>query len=189
VRYLGLSEVNADQLRRAHGVHPIAAVESEYSLWTREVEVVAPVMAELGISLVGYAPLGRGFLTGTLDVTALGSEDFRSRNPRFQGEGGRANLRIVEVVRAVADRLEVAPAQVALSWVYTQEDRLGVTIVAIPGTKKPERGEQNVAALDIVLDAEALADLDPLGDMVVGERYGPGSVGGSRAGAGRTAAA
>jgi aryl-alcohol dehydrogenase-like predicted oxidoreductase len=180
VRFLGVSEVTAEELRRAHAAHPIAAVQTEYSLWTRDAERVTPVMAELGIGLVPYAPLGRGFLTGTVDRAQLDPRDFRASNPRFQGEAGDANQRIAGAVRAVADRFGAAPAQVALAWVYAQAPRLGVPIVAIPGTTRPERVAENVSALGVTLDAQALADLALLGDMVVGDRYGPGSVGGPR---------
>lgn len=185
VRQLGVSEVTADELRRAHAVHPIAAVQSEYSLWTRDVEQVTPVMAELGIGLVAYAPLGRGFLTGTVDRAALDSKDFRRRNPRFQGAAGEANQRIADVVAQVAERLGATPAQTALAWVYAQASRLGIPVVTIPGTRRPERVDENLAALDIVLDDTALAELSPLGELVRGDRYGPGSVG-ARTAAGAT---
>ncbi|HET9118313.1 MAG TPA: aldo/keto reductase, partial [Pseudonocardiaceae bacterium] len=171
VRHLGLSEVSADELRRANAVHPITAVQSEYSLWERDVEQVTPVMAELGIGLVPYSPLGRGFLTGTIKPAELGPKDFRANNPRFQGEAGEANERIADAVRQVAQRLGVTAAQVALAWVYAQAERLGVSIVAIPGTTRPERIDENLAALDVVLDEQAHAELDPLGDLVVGDRY------------------
>jgi aryl-alcohol dehydrogenase-like predicted oxidoreductase len=177
VRYLGLSEVTGELLRRAHAVHPISAVQSEYSLWTRDVEAVTPVMAELGVGLVPYSPLGRGFLTGALDRAALADSDFRRRNPRFQGEAGEANEKIAQAVREVAERIGAAPAQVALAWVYAQAERLGVPVVTIPGTKRPERLEQNLGALDVTLDAEALGTLDPLGDIVQGARYAPGNFG------------
>jgi aryl-alcohol dehydrogenase-like predicted oxidoreductase len=171
VRYLGLSEVGGDLLRRAHAVHPITAVQSEYSLWTRDVEAVTPVMAELGIGLVPYSPLGRGFLTGTLDLTALDDKDFRGFNPRFRGDAGQANQAIVAAVRAVAERHGVTPSQVALAWVYEQSERLGVPVVPIPGTKRVKWLEQNVAALDVELTADDLAELDPLAQKVVGARY------------------
>jgi len=171
VRYLGLSEVSADLLRRAHSVHPITAVQSEYSLWTRDAEAVAPTMAELGIGLVPYSPLGRGFLTGTLDLTTLDERDFRSRNPRFAGDAGRSNQAIVAAVRSVAERHAVAPAQIALAWVHAQSERLGIPVVPIPGTKRTRWLEENVAALDVELTAEDLAELDPLGEQVVGARY------------------
>lgn len=171
VRYLGLSEVTADLLRRAHGVHPIAAVQSEYSLWTRDVELVAPVMAELGVGLVPYAPLGRGFLTGAVQTETLDANDFRARNPRFIGEAGERNQAIAATVRAVADRLGVLPVQVALAWVYAQAPRLDVAVVPIPGTRHVARLDQNVASLSVDLDADALAQLQPLSDMVMGGRY------------------
>lgn len=171
VRFLGLSEVDGDLLRRAHAVHPITAVKSEYSLWTRDVEQVTPVMAELGIGLVPYSPLGRGFLTGAVNTDALDPNDFRARNPRFTGEAGRHNQAIAETVAAVAGRLGALPAQVALAWVYAQAPRLGVSVVPIPGTRSPVRLEQNVAAVDVRLDDDALRQLTPLSDAVVGGRY------------------
>jgi aryl-alcohol dehydrogenase-like predicted oxidoreductase len=172
VRYLGVSEFDEDLIRRAHAVHPITALQSEYSLWTRDVEAVAPVLAELGIGLVAYSPLGRGFLTGTVDRGSLDAGDFRARNARFQGEAGDANEAIARTVRDVAAEAGAAPAQVALAWVYAQSDRLGVPIIPIPGTKRVKWLEQNVAALDVHLDDAALARLQPLGTQVSGERYG-----------------
>ena len=171
VRHLGLSEVDGDLLRRAHAVHPITAVQSEYSLWTRDVEAVTPVMAELGIGLVPYSPLGRGFLTGAIKPETLSANDFRSNSPRFSGEAGQHNQAIADTVRAEADRLGLLPAQVALAWVYAQAPRLGVPIVPIPGTRNPERLDQNAAAADVTLDEEALSRLRPLADNVMGERY------------------
>ncbi|HEY3631855.1 MAG TPA: aldo/keto reductase [Jatrophihabitantaceae bacterium] len=172
VRYLGLSEVDNDLLRRGYAVHPIAAVQSEYSLWTRDVETtVAEAMRELGVGLVPYSPLGRGFLTGTVDMSVLGTDDFRNRNPRFAGGAADANQAVADAVRAVAQRKGVAPAQVAIAWVYAQSERLGVPVAPIPGTKRIKWLEQNVAALDVVLDADDLAALDPLAAQVVGARY------------------
>ncbi len=172
VRYLGLSEVTDDLLRRAHAVHPITAVQSEYSLWTRDVEQDAiGAMRELGVGFVPYSPLGRGFLTATVDLSTLDDRDFRRRNPRFAGEAGRANLAIVDAVRSVAGAQGVAPAQVALAWVYAQASRLGVSLAPIPGTKRVKWLEQNVAALDITLTADQLAALDPLAAQVTGARY------------------
>ncbi len=172
VRHLGLSEVDSALLRRAYAVHPISAVQSEYSLWTRDVETtVLDALRELGVGLVSYSPLGRGFLTATLDLTSLGDKDFRSRNPRFAGEAGAANLAIVEGVREVADAKGVAPAQIALAWVSAQAERLGVPVAPIPGTKRVKWLEQNVAALDVELSADELAVLDPLAQQVVGARY------------------
>jgi len=172
VRYLGLSEVDDALLRRAHAVHPITAVQSEYSLWARDPETtVLDALRELGIGLVAYSPLGRGFLTGTVDVAALDARDFRSRNPRFAGGGAAANQAIADAVRAVAEARGVAPAQIALAWVHGQGARLGIPVAAIPGTKRPKWLEQNVAALDLTLTDQELAVLDPLGDQVVGARY------------------
>jgi aryl-alcohol dehydrogenase-like predicted oxidoreductase len=157
VRYLGLSEVDNALLRRAYAVHPIAAVQSEYSLWARDPETtVLEALRELGVGLVPYSPLGRGFLTGTVDLASLDAKDFRTRNPRFTG---------------VAEAKGVAPAQVALAWVYAQQERLGVPLAPIPGTKRVKWLEQNVAALDITLSGSDLAVLDPLGAQVVGARY------------------
>jgi aryl-alcohol dehydrogenase-like predicted oxidoreductase len=172
VRYLGLSKVNDELLSRAHAVHTITAVQSEYSLWTRDVERDAiGAMRELGVGFVPYSPLGRGFLTATVDLGTLDTSDFRRRNPRFNGQAGQQNLAIVDAVRSVADAKGVAPAQVALAWVYAQADRLGVPLAPIPGTKRVKWLEQNVAALDIWLTADELAVLDPLAAQVTGARY------------------
>ncbi|MEO6886526.1 MAG: aldo/keto reductase [Jatrophihabitantaceae bacterium] len=172
VRHLGLSEVDDVLLRRAHAVHPITAVQSEYSLWTRDPETsVVPALRELGVGLVSYSPLGRGFLTGTVDRNALDATDFRSHNPRFSGAAGEANQAIADAVAAVAARKGATSAQVALAWVHGQATRLGIPIVAIPGTKRIKWLEQNVAAMGVLLDADDLAVLDPLGDAVVGARY------------------
>jgi aryl-alcohol dehydrogenase-like predicted oxidoreductase len=175
VRYLGVSEFDAGLIRRAHAVHPITALQGEYSLWTRnEVEQVAPVLAELGIGLVAYSPLGRGFLTGTVDRGTLDDRDFRARNARFQGAAGDANEAIAQTVREVAAEAGAEPAQVALAWVSAQSARLGIPIVSIPGTKRVKWLEQNVAAQDVHLDEAALARLDALAAQVAGDRYGRG---------------
>jgi aryl-alcohol dehydrogenase-like predicted oxidoreductase len=172
VRYLGLSEVDSALLRRACAVHPITAVQSEYSLWARDPETtVLDALREHGVGLVPYSPLGRGFLTGTVDVGSLDARDFRVRNPRFTGEAWHANQAIADAVRAVAEARGVAPAQVALAWVHGQGERLGVPVVPIPGTKRIKWLEQNVAALDLTLTPAELAVLDPLGGRVVGARY------------------
>jgi aryl-alcohol dehydrogenase-like predicted oxidoreductase len=172
VRYLGLSEVDSGLLRRAYAVHPITAVQSEYSLWCRDPETtVLDALRELGVGLVPYSPLGRGFLTGTVDVASLDAKDFRSHNPRFTGSAVEANQAIADAVRRVADAKGVTPAQVALAWVQGQGERLGIPVVPIPGTKRVKWLEQNVAALDVVLTPDDLAVLDPLGDQVVGARY------------------
>ncbi len=172
VRHLGLSEVDDDLLRRAYAVHPIAAVQSEYSLWTRDPETtVLAAMRELGVGLVPFSPLGRGFLTGTLASSSFGDGDFRARNPRFVGEAGEANKAIADAVETLAARKGVAAAQVALAWVTQRSAQLGVPVVPIPGTKRVKWLEQNVGALDVELTAEDLAELDPLADRVVGARY------------------
>src|SRR6202451_3845348 len=160
VRYLGLSEVDGDLLRRAHAVHPITAVQSEYSLWTREVENDAiGAMRELGVGFVPYSPLGRGFLPARVALTTLDAKDFRTRNPRFTGDAAAANQAIVDAVRSVADAKGVAPAQVALAWVYAQPDRLGVPLAPTPGPTLIQWLEQNIAALDVTLTADELAIL------------------------------
>jgi aryl-alcohol dehydrogenase-like predicted oxidoreductase len=172
VRYLGLSEVDGDLLRRAHAVHPIAAVQSEYSLWTRDPEtVVLDALRELGVGLVPYCPLGRGYLTGQLQTDELPDDDFRRSSPRLAGESGIANRAITAAVRQVAERRGVTAAQVALAWVHGQTERLGVSVVPIPGTKRPHWIEENAKAVDVSLDADDLAILDPLADQVVGPRY------------------
>jgi aryl-alcohol dehydrogenase-like predicted oxidoreductase len=172
VRYLGLSEVDSDLLRRAYAVHPIAAVQSEYSLWARDPETtVLDALRELNVGLVAYSPLGRGFLTSTVNLDTLDEKDFRGRNPRFTGAAREANQAIADAVRAVAEAKGVTPAQVALAWVHGQGERLGIPVVPIPGTKRVKWLEENVAAVDITLTSDELAVLDPLGDQVVGARY------------------
>ncbi len=169
VRYLGLSEVTPDILRRAHAVHPIAALQTEYSLWYRDVEAdILPTARELGIGFVPYSPLGRGFLTGAVtSVDDLADNDFRRANPRFQGDNLAQNQRIVELVRELAAEKSVTPAQLALAWVLGQ----GEDLVPIPGTKRRKYLEENLAAVDIVLTTE---DLERIGNAVpqaVGARY------------------
>jgi aryl-alcohol dehydrogenase-like predicted oxidoreductase len=132
---------------------------------------VLDALRELGVGLVPYSPLGRGFLTGTVDVTTLDAKDFRGHNPRFAGDARAANQAIADTVRRVAEAKGVAPAQVALAWVHGQAGRLGVPVAPIPGTKRVKWLEQNVAALDVALTPDELAVLDPLGDQVVGARY------------------
>ena len=167
VRYLGLSEVNGDLLRRAHAVHPIAAVQSEYSLWSRDVErEVLPAVRELGIGFVPYSPLGRGFLTGTVDASALAQNDFRRTLPRFTGENVDRNAALVETVRAVAAKHGATPAQVALAWVLSRGEHL----VPIPGTTKAARVDENAGALALALDADDLRSLDGLAERVAGDR-------------------
>ncbi len=170
VRYLGLSEVSAHTLRRAHAVHPISALQSEYSLWERGVEEkILPAARELGVGLVPYSPLGRGFLTGAVNVHALGENDFRRSNPRFSKESARINARIVELVREVADECAARPAQVAVAWVLSR----GSDVVPIPGTKRVRYLEENVGALDLRLTEQQLARLDGIAAQTAGERYTP----------------
>lgn len=171
VRALGLSEVSADTLRRAHAVHPISAVQSEYSLWTRDVEAeVLPTCRQLGISLVAYSPLGRGMLTGAIAKTDdLAEGDFRRANPRFQGANMEANQHLVDKVRALAAAKGCTPGQVALAWLLAQ----GGDILPIPGTKRIKYLEDNVAAATVTLTPAELATLDaalPPG-AAAGERY------------------
>ena len=160
VRHIGLSEAWVDTIRRAHAVHPITALQSEYSLWTRDQEPeVLPLLRELGIGFVPYSPLGHGFLTGTIRSTdQFDSSDFRANNPRFTGENFERNLRIADEVQAVATDAGAAPAQVALAWLLTKGD----DIAPIPGTKRVTRVEENVAADDVVLTAGQIKRLDEL---------------------------
>ncbi len=160
VRTFGLSEAGPDTIRRAHAVHPVTAVQSEYSLWTRGVEDrVLPVLRELNIGLVPFSPLGRGFLTGTIRSTDQFDEsDFRRDNPRFTGENFQRNLRIADEVQAVAAEAGVTPAQVALAWLLAQ----GTDIAPIPGTKRVSRVEENTAADGVELTAGQLAELSAL---------------------------
>jgi aryl-alcohol dehydrogenase-like predicted oxidoreductase len=162
IRYVGLSEAWVDTIRRAHAVHPVTALQSEYSLWTRDQEQILPVLRELGIGLVAYSPLGRGFLTGALrtqaDVERLDDSDFRKNNPRFTGENLQHNLRLAAEVQAIADRIGVTSAQVALAWLLAQGD----DIVPIPGTKRVHRVEENAAADAVTLTPEQVATLTAL---------------------------
>ncbi|MCG5433124.1 aldo/keto reductase [Mycobacterium sp. MYCO198283] len=163
VRYIGLSAAGANTIRRAHAVHPISALQSEYSLWTRDLEPeIIPVLRELGIGLVPFSPLGHGFLTGTIRSPEQFDDDadFRKNNPRFTGENFQRNLRIADEVAAVAAAINATPAQVALAWLLAQGD----DIAPIPGTKRVERVEENTAADGIELSAahlEALNNLPP----------------------------
>ena len=160
VRHIGLSEAWVDTIRRAHAVHAITALQSEYSLWTRDQEPeVLPLLRELGIGLVPYSPLGHGFLTGTIRSTdQFDSSDFRANNPRFTGENFERNLRIADEVQTVATDAGATPAQVALAWLLTKGD----DIAPIPGTKRVTRVEENVAADDVVLTAGQIKRLDEL---------------------------
>ncbi|MGH3924063.1 MAG: aldo/keto reductase [Egibacteraceae bacterium] len=171
VRFLGLSEASADTILRAHKTHPISAVQSEYSLWTRDMEVeVLPTLRELGIGFVAYSPLGRGFLTGAItSPDDIPEGDLRRTHPRFQGENLARNLELVNRVSRMAEEKGVTAAQLALAWVLSRGD----DVVPIPGTTKPHRVEENVAALDISLTGDDLRRLDealPMG-AAAGDRY------------------
>ena len=171
VRFLGLSEASPETLRKAHATHPITALQTEYSLWSREPEdALFAVTRELGIGFVPYSPLGRGFLSGEIrSVDDLAPDDFRRTNPRFMGENFQKNLDLVEAVKAIAADRGVTAAQLALAWVLAQGDDL----IPIPGTRRVATLEQNVAAVDLVLTPQDLARIDaifPKG-AAVGHRY------------------
>jgi aryl-alcohol dehydrogenase-like predicted oxidoreductase len=168
VRYLGLSEAAPETIRRAHAVHPVSALQTEYSLFERAPEAeLLPTVRELGIGFVPYSPLGRGFLTGAFaSLDDLDPDDFRHGQPRFQGENLDQNLAIVERVRAVAGAHRATPAQIALAWVHAQ----GQDVVPIPGTKRRRYLEDNAAALDIALTKDDLAALEQVG-VARGDRY------------------
>jgi aryl-alcohol dehydrogenase-like predicted oxidoreductase len=171
VRFLGLSEASAETIRRAHDVHPISAVQSEYSLWSRDIEAeVLPAVRELGIGLVAYSPLGRGFLTGQITSPEdLEEGDFRRHNPRFQGRNFTRNLELVDRVREIAVEKGCAAGQLALAWVMAQGD----DVVPIPGTKRRSYLDQNVEAVELELSAEDLARLDEIAPAgaAAGDRY------------------
>ena len=159
VKHYGLSEASARTIRRAHAVHPVAAVQSEYSLWTRDVEEngVLAACEELGIGFVPWSPLGAGFLTGKIDAnTPIAATDFRAASPRFTPEAREHNLALVELVRKVADRKQATPAQVALAWLLAQK----TWIVPIPGTTKLHRLEENIGAANVQLTSDDLRELD-----------------------------
>jgi aryl-alcohol dehydrogenase-like predicted oxidoreductase len=171
VRYLGLSEAAPETIRRAHAVHPISALQSEYSLWTRDPEAeILPTVRELGIGFVAYSPLGRGFLSGRIrSVDDLDEKDFRRRGPRFQEENLRRNLELVAEVEALAAEKGVTPSQLALAWVLSRGD----DIVPIPGTKRRTYLEENAAAVEIELTPEEIERLErafPVG-VTAGDRY------------------
>lgn len=171
VKHLGLSEVTAQELAEAHAVHPIAAVQSEWSIWSRDVERnVVPAAAALGVGFVPYSPLGRGFLTGTVDASSLGAQDFRRRIPRFAEDAADANQAVVATVRTVAAELSATPAQVALAWLLEQRKRLSLPVVPIPGTRKTHRIDENLGALSLAFTPTQLAALDQAADAVVGSR-------------------
>lgn len=171
VRYLGLSEAGVQTIRRAHGVHPITALQTEYSLWTRDMEdEVLPTLRELGIGFVAYSPLGRGFLTGQLkSPDDFAADDYRRNSPRFQGENFQKNLDLVERIKAIATRKGITPGQLALAWVLAQGD----DIVPIPGTKRRKYLEENIAASAVSISHEELAEIAAAlpRNAASGERY------------------
>jgi aryl-alcohol dehydrogenase-like predicted oxidoreductase len=173
VRYLGLSEAAPATLERAHRVHPIAALQTEYSLWTRDPEPeVLPTCRRLGVAFVAYSPLGRGFLTGTIkSPDDFEADDYRRNSPRFQGDNFRRNLDLVEKVRQLAADAGVTPSQLALAWVLAQGD----DIVPIPGTKRRKYLEENAAAVDLKVEADLIEALDKVfpPDVAAGDRYVP----------------
>ncbi|MFB7589423.1 aldo/keto reductase [Streptomyces sp. NPDC056169] len=174
VRFLGLSEVTGPELREAHAVHPIAALQSEWSLFSRDVERSAVgVAAELGVTLVPYSPLGRGFLTGAFADAGkdLTDDDFRRHQPRFTGENAERNAALLDPVRKIAAAHGATPAQIALAWVQQRSAVHGLTVVPIPGTRKRSRLEENAAATRISLTAAELAELEPIAGLVAGDRY------------------
>ncbi|GHC41136.1 aldo/keto reductase [Streptomyces flavofungini] len=174
VKQLGLSEVTGDELRAAHAVHPIAALQSEWSLFSRDIErAVVPAAAELGVTLVPYSPLGRGFLTGSF-VSAdkeLTEGDFRRQQPRFTGANAEANAALLDPIRTVAAAHGATPAQTALAWVQQRSGSHGLPVVPIPGTRKRTRLEENTAATRVELTPADLALLEPIAARVSGNRY------------------
>ena len=173
VKHFGLSEAGVGTIRRAHAVQPVTAVQSEYSLWTRDPEAeVLPTLEELGIGFVPFSPLGRGFLTGRMDErTTFESTDFRAALPRFTPEARKANQALVDLLRATADRKEATPAQIALAWLLAQKP----WIVPIPGTTKPERLDENIGAAAVELTPDDLAEIERAASQieVEGARYTP----------------
>ena len=171
VRYLGLSEAGPETIRRAHAVHPITALQTEYSLWSREPEqAILPTVRELGIGYVAYSPLGRGFLTGRIrSIDDLDADDYRRHSPRFQGDNFRKNLDLVSEIEAMAGEKGCTPAQLALAWLLAQ----GEDLVPIPGTKQRKRLQENVGAVDVRITAEDRARIDAIlpPGAAAGERY------------------
>ena len=171
VKHFGLSVAGAQSIRRAHAVQPLIALQSEYSLWTRELEAeILPTLEELGIGLVPYSPLGKGFLTGRIgEATKFDSSDLRSRIPRFEPEALKANLALVDLLRRIAQRKSATPAQIALAWLLAQRP----WIVPIPGITKIERLEENIGAASVNLTADDLRDIEEAAAKITvrGARY------------------
>ncbi|MFB7663913.1 aldo/keto reductase [Kitasatospora sp. NPDC056138] len=173
VRHLGLSEVTGAELREAYAVHPIAAVQSEWSIFSRDVEHTAvPAAAELGVGFVPYSPLGRGFLTGSFKAAEQLSEgDYRRAHPQFSGDNATRNAALVEPIQKIAAERGVSAAQVALAWVHQRAEVHGLTVVPIPGTRKRSRLAENTAAATLRLSPEELVELEPIAGRVTGDRY------------------
>ncbi|MFE6621261.1 aldo/keto reductase [Streptomyces sp. NPDC057740] len=173
VKHLGLSEVTGAELRAAQSVHPIAAVQSEWSLFSRDIEAnVVPTARELGVALVPYSPLGRGFLTGSFtNAEDLTTDDFRRQQPRFTGENATTNAALLSPIRKVAEAHGSTPGQIALAWVQQQAALHGLPVIPIPGTRKPTRVEENTGATRITLTEEQLTLLNPIAAQVAGDRY------------------
>jgi aryl-alcohol dehydrogenase-like predicted oxidoreductase len=169
VLHFGLSEAGVQSIRRAHAEQPVAALQSEYSLWTREPEdEIIPTLEELGIGLVPYSPLGKGFLTGKIDVdTELNKSDIRNTIPRFDAEARKANQRLVDLLRNIGDRHQASPAQVALAWLLAQKP----WIVPLFGTRKLERFEENISALGVMLTQDDVTEIDAANFRTTGARY------------------
>ncbi|HTX88676.1 MAG TPA: aldo/keto reductase, partial [Bacteroidales bacterium] len=170
-RHFGLSEAGPDTVRRAHAVQPVAALQSEYSLWWREPETkVFPALEELGIGFVPFAPLGRGFLTGRIDEhTRFAENDYRNTVPRFEPENRKANQMLIDRIKMIAEKKKTTPARLALAWLLARKP----WIVPIPGTRRPERLEENLGALDLILTPADLMELDHVSASVPvkGARY------------------
>ncbi|GAA4923238.1 aryl-alcohol dehydrogenase-like predicted oxidoreductase [Stackebrandtia albiflava] len=172
VRHLGLSEVSAEELRAAAAVHPIAAVQSEWSLFSRDIETeVVPSAVALGVGIVPYSPLGRGFLTGAFQESALAADDIRRVWPRFSGDNADHNRTLLAPLRDIAEGRGITMAQVALAWVQQRADVHGLPVVPIPGTRSPRRLAENLAAVGVVLTDDELARLEPIAGKVAGARY------------------
>ncbi|MFD3457358.1 aldo/keto reductase [Streptomyces sp. NPDC058691] len=173
VKHLGLSEVTGAELREAHAVHPITAVQSEWSLFSRDVETsLAGAAAGLGVAVVPYSPLGRGFLTGSFQAASeLSADDFRQAQPRFTGENAKRNADLLEPLRRAAQAHDATPGQIALAWVQQRAQVHGLAVVPIPGTRRAERVRENTAATRIVLDEAELGWLEPIAGQVSGDRY------------------
>jgi aryl-alcohol dehydrogenase-like predicted oxidoreductase len=169
VRWFGMSEAGAQSIRRAHAVQPVAALQSEYSLWTREPEAeIIPTIEELGIGLVAFSPLGKGFLTGKIDInTTFDSTDIRAQTPRFAEEARIANQRLVDLIRGIGEKHGATPAQVALAWLLAQKP----WIVPLFGTRKLERFDENIGALNVTLDQADLEEIEQANIVIQGARY------------------